>query len=333
MNKYLPWLLRLLGPALLIYVLFFSGLQWAELGATLSGANMWLVLLSLLLMAPFIWIKSWRWTRILRELHISLPLNTAAGIYTVGLFLGGTTPGQAGDFAKGFYLRDRGAALAPAMLSVVLDRLCDLLVMAVLAALSVFAFSSLLPNQALQTALVLATGGGLLLATWMLLAQGPREWLLGSLLPRVLPGRLRATLDRWREQFSSLSLRPPLIAVMVVSSLISASFTFLRLWLLFQALDLVNVPLLTVVAVSALIAVLQVLPISIGGVGVRDAVLVAALAVYGYGTEKAVSLSLLFLLLNIEHIIVGFIVSFWFPLGRAQSQSAERRAQSAERRA
>jgi uncharacterized protein (TIRG00374 family) len=284
-------------------------------------------------MAPFIWIKAWRWTRVLRELHIHLPLNTAAGIYTVGLFLGGTTPGQAGDFAKGFYLRDRGAPLAPAMLSVVLDRLCDLLVMAVLAALSVFAFSSLLPNQALQTALVLVTGGGLLLATWALLARGPREWLLGHALPRVLPNRLRATLDRWREQFSSLTLRPPLIAAMAISSLISAAFTFLRLWLLFQALSLVNVPLLTVVAVSALIAVLQVLPISIGGVGVRDAVLVAALAVYGYGKEQAVSLSLLFLLLNIEHIIVGFIVSFWFPLGRAQPDAAAQTADARPRTA
>ncbi|MBC8076437.1 MAG: flippase-like domain-containing protein, partial [Chloroflexales bacterium] len=192
MKRYLPWLLRLLGPALLIYVLFFTGLQWSELGASLASANLWLVLLSLLLMAPFIWIKAWRWTQLLHELHIELPLNTAAGIYAVGIFLGGTTPGQAGDFAKGFYLRDRGAALAPAMLSVVLDRLCDLLVMAVLAALSVFTFSSLLPNQALQTALVFVTGGGLLLATWMLLARGPREWLLGRVLPPLLPDRLRA---------------------------------------------------------------------------------------------------------------------------------------------
>jgi uncharacterized protein (TIRG00374 family) len=331
MKKYLPWLLRLLGPALLLYFLVFQ-VDLRTLLAIMREADPWPVILSLLLMPPFIWIKAWRWQRLMRELELDLPLSTAVGLYTVGLFLGATTPGQAGDLIKAWYLRDRGQPLAPAMLSVVLDRLCDLLVMAVVATLGIFAFSSLLPNQALQTALVLLTGGGLLLVTGLLLARGPREWLLTRVLPPLLPQRIGAALERWRTQFSTLTLRPSLVAAISAASLLSASFTFYRLWLLFLALGLDRVPLLVVVSSSALIAILQVLPISIGGVGVRDAVLVPILAVYGYSPEQAITLSVLFLLLNIEHILAGFVVSFWFPLGKlqAQARAVEEQMPSAE---
>lgn len=322
MKRYLPWLLRLLGPALLVY--FLTTINFRSLLNILGMADPWLIVLSIVLMPPFIWIKAWRWQRLIRALGLDLSLNTAAGLYTVGLFLGATTPGQAGDLVKAWYLRDRGAPLAPAMLSVVIDRLCDLLVMAVIAALGIFAFRSLLPDPRLQTALVLATGGGLLLVTGMLLARRPREWLLTSVLPPLLPERLRAALARWQAQFATLTLRPPLIAAISVASLLSACCTFLRLWLLFRALHLDNVPLLAVVGVSALIAVLQVLPISIGGVGVRDGVLVAALGMYGHSSEVALSLSLLFLLINIEHIVVGFVVSFWYPLGKTEAAAPPR---------
>lgn len=311
MKKLLPWLLRLLGPALLVAFLLNADL--GQLWATLRGAQVWPIVLSLLLMPPFVMIKSWRWARILREMGLGLDLWTACMLYTVGLFYGATTPGQAGDLLKAVYLRDRGQPLAPAMLSVVLDRLFDLLVMAALATIGIFALGRLLPSRELQGLLVALMGGGLAAMTVLLVARGPREWALTAALPRVAPG-LTASLGRWNSQLSGLALRPGPVAVLGAASLISAGFTFLRLWLLFLALGLDRVPLYVVVGASALIAVLQVLPISIAGVGIRDTVLIAILLPYGYSAEQAITLSALFLLLNLQHILVGFIVSFWYPL-------------------
>ena len=67
----------------------------------------------------------------------------------------------------------------------------------------------------------------------------------------------------------------------------------------------------------ALISILQALPISFSGVGVRDAILIAVLANFNYSRDVALSLSALFLLVNLEHIIVGFLVSLRYPLGQA----------------
>jgi glycosyltransferase 2 family protein len=319
MRTYLSWLLRLLGPLLLIVFLARSNL--GELWRTMSGAALWPIALSLLLMPPFVVIKSWRWVRILREMGLRIDLPTAIALYTVGLFYGATTPGQAGDLLKAVYLRDRGQPLAPAMLSVVLDRLFDLLVMAALAVLGIFALGQLLPSRGLQTALVVAMGLGLAVVTVLLVAHAPRQWALTVALPRLAP-RLKVSLDRWNSQLGALSLRPGLLASLGLASLGSACFTFVRLWLLFLALNLSAVPLYVVVGISALIAVLQVLPISIGGVGVREVVLIPVLASYGYSPEKAITLSALFLLINVEHILVGFVVSFWYPLGATQAEAA-----------
>jgi uncharacterized protein (TIRG00374 family) len=313
MKKYLPWLLRLLGPALLLVFLANSNLQ--DLFTVLREAELGPILLSLALMPPFVIIKSWRWRRILQEMSLELPLGTACGLYCVGLFLGATTPGQAGDLVKAWYLRDRGHPIAPALLSVVLDRLFDLLIMAALATLGIFALGQLLPSPELQTALVIAMAIGLVTLTVLLVGRGPREWLMTVALPRFAPAGVREALERWSTQLASLSLRPAMLVAVSIASLISAFFTFWRLWLLFLALGITDVPLYVVVGVSALIAVLQVLPISIAGVGVRDAALLAVLAPYGYSVEQAIALSGLFLLINLQHILVGFIVSFWYPLG------------------
>ncbi|WP_129631682.1 lysylphosphatidylglycerol synthase transmembrane domain-containing protein [Candidatus Oscillochloris fontis] len=313
MRRYLPWLLKLLGPLLLI--VFLANANLGALIETLQSAVLWPIILSLVLMPPFVIIKSWRWVRLLREMDLHLDMRTAVALYTVGLFYGATTPGQAGDLLKAVYLRERGQPMAPAMLSVVLDRLFDLIIMAVLGTLGIFALGQLLPSRELQTVLVVLMGVGLVVLTVVLTARGPREWVLTGLLPRVAP-RLKERLDTWNEQLSSLTLRPALIGVISGATLISASFTFGRIWLLFWALGLTAVPLYVVVGSAALTSVLQVLPISIAGVGIRDAVLIAIVMPYGYSADQALILSALFLLINLEHILVGFIVSFWYPLGK-----------------
>ncbi|MCS6882895.1 MAG: lysylphosphatidylglycerol synthase transmembrane domain-containing protein [Oscillochloridaceae bacterium] len=320
MKKYLPLLLRLLGPALL--VLFLANANLEQLWESLRSAQAWPIALSLLLMPPFVLIKSWRWLRLMREMGLQLDFRTACGLYTVGLFYGATTPGQAGDLLKGVYLHDRGQPLAPAMLSVVIDRLFDLLVMAAFGTLGIFALGRLLPSRELQTALVLVMAVGLAALTAVLVARVPRTWMLTVALPRFAPG-FTATLSRWNSQLHGLSLRPALVAELTLLSLGSAAFTFLRLWLLFLALGLDRAPLAVVVGVSALIAVLQVLPISIAGVGVRDAALIAVLLPYGYQTEQALALSALFLLINVQHILVGFILSFWYPLARRSAPTTD----------
>jgi uncharacterized protein (TIRG00374 family) len=237
-------------------------------------------------------------------------------LYMIGLFLGGATPGQSGDFLKAWYLRERGQPLAPVLFSILLDRLFDFLIMALLSLLGLIALLPRLPPR-LQGPVQIATIGfaaAIALVIPALMARRPREWLMTSALP-ALPGRARAPLERWRGQFATLDLRPLVLGQLLAATLCSASSTMARLWLLFLALG-ISIPLPALVSSAALISILQVLPISFSGVGVRDAILIALLASYGYGQDQALALSALFLLLNLEHILIGFLVSLRYVPGR-----------------
>jgi uncharacterized protein (TIRG00374 family) len=314
-NKYTRWLLRLIGPAILVFFLLTT-----DLGKILDNLRdlRWApLLLSLALYPLFVAVKAWRWNILMRELGMQAPsLGYSMILYTIGLFLGGATPGQSGDFIKAWYLRERGQPLSSALFSILLDRLFDFLIMAILSLLGLVAFLHIFP-AALQTPIQAATLGfaaviALLLPA--LMARRPRDWLMNVAL-RLAPHRLRPAIERWRKQFADLNMRPAFMIALLLATIASATSTMLRLWLLFEALEL-HIPLLALVSSMALVAILQALPISFSGVGIRDAILVAVLANYGYLADKAIALSTLFLLTNIEHILIGFLISLRHPLGR-----------------
>jgi uncharacterized protein (TIRG00374 family) len=318
MKRYASWLLRLIGPALLLLFLWTSDIT--KIVASLKDLTLWPLLLSLALMLPFIVIKGWRWNLLMRELGLEAPpLRYSMTLYTIGLFLGGTTPGQSGDFVKGWYLRRRALPLTPVLFSIVLDRLFDFLIMAIIALMALFEFLDLLPGSARIATVLFAAA--VIVLTPTLIARRPRDWLM-SLLQPLMPLRLHVLVDRWRDQLSALSLRPRPLMLVLLASILSALSTMIRIYLLYVALGLWNVPLLAVFSSTALIAILQALPISFAGIGVRDAVLIAVLGRYGYPRELALSLSTLFLLVNIEHIVVGFLVSLRHPLGAPPENDA-----------
>jgi len=150
------------------------------------------------------------------------------------------------------------------------------------------------------------------------MARRSRRALL-AWVRRFAPASFAQRLERWRILLDSLELRPALVLVLLAATVAATAVVMLRIWLLFRALD-VDVPATLLVASAALISILQTLPVSIAGVGVRDAVLVAALARYGYTPERALALSALFLILVIEQMLVGFLVTMRHPLGSAASR-------------
>ncbi len=323
MGKYARWAVRLIGPLLLIFFLWRS--DPVALLANIRSLTLWPLLLSMALLPIFVVIKSWRWNLVMRELGMQPPpLGYTFILYTIGLYVGGVTPGQSGDFIKGWYLRERGQALAPALFSIVIDRLFDFAIMALLAVFGLIVMVDVFPvamQAPLRTATI-AFAAMIFILTPLLMARRPRELIFSWLIP-VLPSRIRAGVERVRGQFAALSLRPGPLAGLLIASIGSAISTLLRVGLLYMTMPLDRIPLTAIIGSTALIAILQALPISFSGVGVRDAVLVALLQRYGYSPEQALLLSAQFLIINLEHIVLGFLVSLRYPLRGGQSTDGD----------
>ncbi|NTW98025.1 MAG: flippase-like domain-containing protein, partial [Oscillochloris sp.] len=130
-SRHLSWLFK--AGFILLFIYFLTRANLHTILASLIAAAPWPLILSLLILPPFVWAKSVRWGVILRGMGARPPSDWRLTIYyTIGLFLGGVTPGQFGDIAKGWYLKADDVPLQTAMTSVVIDRVCDMLIMALL---------------------------------------------------------------------------------------------------------------------------------------------------------------------------------------------------------
>ena len=322
MNRRARWLTRLLGPAVLAYFLFTTDLH--RIAANLRDVRWPPLVLSLVLYAGLVITKSWRWRELLKELGFATPtLREACTLFMIGQFAGGATPGQTGDFVRAWYLRERGAPLSASLFSILIDRLLDFFILAILSLFGLVAFLDIFP-AAVRPAILVSTVGFAIavgFAVPALIARGPRRWLM-TRLGRIAPKSVGDRLARWQGLLDALDGRPKLLLLLLLSTVAATAVVMVRIWLLYRALDVV-IPVGLLVSASALISILQTLPVSVAGVGVRDAVLVAVLTHHGYSAEHALALSALFLLLTVEQMLIGFFVSMRHPLGASRGSLAD----------
>ncbi|MFZ9858639.1 MAG: lysylphosphatidylglycerol synthase transmembrane domain-containing protein [Roseiflexaceae bacterium] len=308
------WSLRLIGP--LLFVLFLWRTDVNAIWTSLQNVLWMPVIVSLALMPFFIIIKAWRWRIIMQEIGLHPPaVRELSKIYTVGLFLGGTTPGQSGDFAKALYLRDSTRPMSSLLFSIFIERLCDVAAMAVMALIGLAAIAHTLDTsmQATVQNSTLIMAAIIFIMLPALLIKRSRDWGI-NILRLVVPQRFKPTFDDITSKFAALDIKIVPALMLLVATMGSAISTAIRIALLFYAMELSRIPLSAILGVTGQISLLQALPISISGIGIRDAVLIALLQSYDYASAIAIALSGLFLLINIEHIIIGFLYSLRYPI-------------------
>ncbi len=309
--------LKLLGPALLIY--FLLTIDLGELWTTLLQTDPLLMGLSAVLLAPFLVLKGWRWQLILDAWNIKIGLLDATALYGVGIFLGVMTPGQAGDAVKAWYLRQRGESLTAGLASVVVDRLFDVGIMGILGASGLYFFWDVLPGgKAVNVATVAILLAGVAVGLIVASNRGLRTWVVQRVIPRALHGRVNLAA------VEQMHLRPGQVGAIALVTAAGLAVTFVRVYLLFLALD-TPIPLGPFIALVAIIAIVSTA--SPGGVGTRDAVMVFVLTSIlalspAEAQVRAIALSTLLLVLNLLNVVVGYLLSLRYPLAAIRQQPA-----------
>ena len=298
------WLPRLLAIGLLIVALQRAGVE--QVWRSVVSADPWSVALSAVLVGPFVVARAARWRVVLRDLGITIGLALASRLYAIGLYFGTITPGQAGDAVKAWYLNRRGQGLALSLLSCVLDRLFDILVLAALATTALVVFW---PNERAQWLAGAAIIGGVLVVLLFLARPAARRAVMGLPGLRRLWSPLEARVRRqpWGAPLLDSGLHAPTLAAAVGLTLTSFAVTLARVYLLFHAVG-VDLPALTFVAVASVTVFASL--VSVGGIGSRDIALIALLTPFGYSEQQAVAASFLILFITFINIVPGMIV--WF---------------------
>lgn len=298
--RFLTW--RLIGPVVVVAAIWWAGPM--QVWAVLSGADLALVAAALGLAIPFALIKGLRWRALLRGYQIRLGFGESTGMYAMGMTMAAVTPGHLGDFIKALSLIRRGYGIAQAIASNVFDRLLDV-AFVLLAGYGGMCFFSQYFSSQLRMLNVIAAAllvGGVIAVS--------RRRVLKKFVAKLVPAQYRPVVQQsWNEVVSGILCQG------VVGSIQLAGLTvvfwmaqFLAAYLCSMALGL-SVSFLYLAACLAVVTVASFVPITVAGVGVRDAILVLLLGQIGIARQESLALSSLILAVFVGNCIVFYVIS------------------------
>lgn len=262
-------------------------------------------------------VRAYRWSLLIASLGAPVSFGRLLYLYLVGNFFNTFLPtGIGGDVVKIVELApERGGATA--FSTVFVDRLTGILGSSLIALAAVLTLPGSVPSEV--RALVVIIAGGIVFATWMLTQ--------GKYLDRLI----------WQSRFFSnlplagklhkiyLALTSYSIGAIARATLVSLPFT-LTLIATQVALSLalgLNVDVRYFVIFTPIVALAQVLPISLNGLGIREGAFALLFASVGVAASDAVAMSLLYQLLRALSGLLGGVL---YIIGNLRDEAAGRRA-------
>lgn len=305
------WLFQLIGIILFLFILYKLDLRNAI--SLISHANFIILLLALPLTIPFVFLKSLRWNRLLKLQGIYYGLGRSTLAYLSSMYLGLVTPGRIGDFAKVLYLKnEKNVSFSKGFSSVFVDRLFDLMILMIMACAGVLTFA--LPTNILLILLILLLLSGAVIVIFTIDSLGRRtiHFLLKLILPRKRQDIVRDKFDIFYSAVQDL--KNPRIIYPLLLTISTYAIFYLQCYLIARS---VNIPIsyLNVAFSISTANLVSLLPISISGIGTRDATLISIFSVLNLSKESALVFSILFLFIsNLSACLVGAVAWFMNPV-------------------
>jgi glycosyltransferase 2 family protein len=308
-------LLRIL-ISLVVLIIVISSVGLERLWAVLSSVNLGWFLIALVIHFLGIVIRTFRWAILVKSLEVRVSFGRLFYLYMAGTFFNTFLPtGIGGDVVKIIDLAPESGG-ARAFSTVFADRLTGILGTSLIALCVAIIDPADVPPPVV--ALVIFVTGGILAATLLLTQQ--------QLIDRVMrhvPGwsklLAKGKVRRIYEALTSYSL-----GAIARSTLVSLPFTLTLIasqYALALSLD-VRVPVQYFALFIPLTALVQMLPISFNGLGVREGAFQALFSTVNVPGEQAVAISLLYYILRVITGLIGGLLYLIGNLRTARHESA-----------
>jgi glycosyltransferase 2 family protein len=254
----------------------------------------------LLIMGLSFVLAAWRWQRVLAVFDVHVPLRTLLKHYLAGQFVGNVLPSTVGgDVLRVARVTKDCGSREIAFASVVIERLTGFFALPLLTLIGFMARPDLFDHG--QSWIALAIAGATLLFLVVILVLAASPGLAGRFKDHEnwmrFIGTVHIGIDRLRrdprDAFAALGA-----AVAYQVSVVAAAYCAVH------TIGL-NIPNAAVVAFIPAVAMAQVVPISVGGLGVREGVLALLLHPLGVETGQAVALGLLWYAMTLIVSVLG----------------------------
>ena len=298
------WIFRSIG--LILFVIILSKLNLTEIGALLSNINLYYLAPALLLFIPLLVTKAMRWQLLMKAQNIDYSLKDSTIMYAAAMYIGALTPGRIGDFIKVFYLKGDNYPFGKSFATVLQDRLFDLVSLLLLGYAGILLFIVYFERTILILSSILM--GTLLLILFFLykrdISIGILEYISSHFIPERYRKNAKTGFSDLCNSFKTLNTNQWVLATFLTAFAWIIYFVLMYFFALSIDIDIPFLYLATCVSISAGITLI---PISISGIGTRDATLILLFSYLGLSKESAIAFSMLILFMYAVNGFIGLI--------------------------
>jgi len=290
----LTWAIKIIVSGGLLYWLFSrEDTDFASILATVRAASPGWLLIALAIYFVVLLISTWRWQRFLSAQHIDLPFGRLVSTYLVATFFNNFLPSNVGgDVVRITDTAKAAKSKTLAAMIVLVDRGIGLLGLGFLAAVGASLTAWVSPTLGPVGPGILWLGlsvaiAGVAWAVWMPHGVGALLRPLRTLHQEWVGERieqLMTALHKFRS--APMALVAGFGASVLVQGLLVGFYAAIAHALHF------DIPIAYLAVVVPINFIVQMLPVSVGGLGVRESTFVLYLKPFGVAPQSALTLSL-----------------------------------------
>ncbi len=300
-------ILPFIGILIFIYIIFRIGLD--KILESVFSINVYLIIIAFTvsffaLIPPIV-----KWMIILKNQGIILDFWTLFKIDLIGMFYGGITPGRLGTFIRVFYLKDKikkhfGACSS----SIVIDKVLDFMSICLFAVIGSF----LLLNEISGLFTLAFTFFVLLVGLFIFFLNKKRSrFILRLVWKFFIQKRFKRVAIVTFDSFYGNMPKIKTIFIPFLIAIISLALAFTTTYIVGRALN-ITMPYILFITILSLATLVSLVPITIGGLGTREAALITLFSIFNIPAADVVTMSIV---ASIISTIVPGILGWYFAMG------------------
>ncbi len=281
-------LLPIIGVAIFIYIINDIGVE--KIADAFFSIPIQFFILALLIVFLRIFVYTYKWSYICNKMKINIKYFDLVKIYLIGVFYGNLTPGALGLHLRIFYMRKKskasiGKCLASSLIDIELALITGIFIGLIGTIYLINFYPGLLPLL-----ILLLLIHGTLLIIFMKKSGGSKFFKI--FIRPLIPNKYREGIDQSVELFYEDMPRFREMLIPILFDFITWVIIGTQVYIIAQAFS-VDIPYLIFLMLHTLSVVAYgLLPISIGGLGVREGIFVFLLLPFGVAAEVAFVISL-----------------------------------------